>query len=331
LEDAGTWPGRRVLVTGAGGFIGSHLTEALVRLGAKTRAFCRYTSRNSPGWLEDSEVSSDVEFVHGDIRDPDSVLAAVRGVDVVFHLAALIGIPYSYDVPRSYVAANVMGTLNVLDAARRFELDRVVNTSTSEVYGTAKFVPIDEQHPLQAQSPYSASKIAADKLAESYFRSFATPLVTVRPFNTYGPRQSVRAVIPTIITQALGRREIHLGNLAPTRDLNFVADTVSGMLAVGSAQGVLGEVINLGTGREISVGDLAKTICEIVGCEAAIHSDAERRRPEESEVERLCADPSKAKRLAGWQPAHTLRQGLSETIDWFRGNLPHFRIGEYAK
>jgi dTDP-glucose 4,6-dehydratase len=328
---ASAWHGRRVLVTGAGGFIGSHLTEALVRGGARTRAFCRYTSHNSRGWLEHSEVKGDIEFVHGDIRDAESAMLGMRDIDVVFHLAALIAIPYSYDAPRSYVESNIIGTMNVLNAARTLGAERVVNTSTSEVYGTARTIPIDESHPLQGQSPYSATKIGADKIAESYFCSFATPVVTVRPFNTYGPRQSSRAVIPTIITQAIERDEVWLGNLRPTRDLNFVSDTVQGFLTIAAAPNVLGEVINLGNGQEISVGDLAKMICDIVGRKVEIRTQHDRIRPDASEVERLCADASKARRLVGWKPAYTLRQGLTETVDWVRGNLKHYRIGEYVK
>lgn len=327
----GRWTGRKVLVTGAGGFIGSHLTEMLVRSGARTRAFCRYTSHNSRGWLESSALQSEIEFFHGDVRDAESVALAMRDIDVVFHLAALIAIPYSYDAPRSYVETNIIGTMNVLNAARALGTGRVVNTSTSEVYGTAQYVPIDEQHPLQGQSPYSATKIGADKIAESYFRSFGTPVVTVRPFNTYGPRQSSRAVIPTIITQALQQDEIRLGNLTPTRDLNFVTDTANGFLAVAAAQNVLGEVVNLGTGQEISVGDLARMICDIVGREVSVRTESERLRPDLSEVERLCADASKVRQLVGWEPAHSLRQGLTETVAWVRDNLRHFRIGEYVK
>jgi UDP-glucose 4-epimerase len=327
----GAWNGRKVLVTGAGGFIGSHLAEALVRSGAHTRAFCRYTSQNSCGWLDTSEVRSEIEFFHGDIRDAESVALAMRDVETVFHLAALIAIPYSYDAPHSYVETNIIGTMNVLNAARALGAERVVHTSTSEVYGTAQYVPIDEDHPLQGQSPYSATKIGADKIAESYYRSFGTPVVTVRPFNTYGPRQSARAVIPAIITQALERDEIKLGNLLPTRDLNFVTDTVQGVLAVAAAPNVLGQVINLGSGQEISVGDLAKMICDIVGCDLAIRTEPERIRPDASEVERLCADTLKVRRLVSWQPVYTLRQGLTETVNWIRDNLKRFRIGEYVK
>ncbi|MBF0563378.1 MAG: SDR family NAD(P)-dependent oxidoreductase, partial [Alphaproteobacteria bacterium] len=282
------WQNETVLVTGAAGFIGSHLTEALVAHGAKTRALVRYTSSGHRGWLENSPLKNEIAFFQGDLRDRDSLRKAMAGVDTVFHLGALIAIPYSYEAPQSYLETNITGTLHVLEAGRDLGIRRIVHTSTSEVYGTARYVPIDEAHPLQGQSPYSATKIAADKLAESYFLSFGTPVVTVRPFNTYGPRQSTRAVIPTIITQALTIGEVKLGSLTPTRDLNFVADTVEGFMAAAAADQAIGQTVNLAQGKEISVGNLARLICEIIGHDARLVSDSERLRPAGSEVERLC-------------------------------------------
>ncbi|MGH6946947.1 MAG: NAD-dependent 4,6-dehydratase LegB [Kiloniellales bacterium] len=315
---------RKVLVTGADGFIGSHLTEALVRAGCDLRALVYYNSFNSWGWLErcDPSLKGGFEVVAGDLRDPHGVRSAVKGCDLVLHLAALIAIPYSYRSPDSYVDTNIKGTLNVLQAARDLGVARVVHTSTSEVYGTARYAPIDEEHPLQGQSPYSASKIGADQIAISFHRSFDLPVTIVRPFNTYGPRQSARAVIPTIITQiAAGERRIKLGNTAPTRDFTFVSDTVAGMLALAACDAAVGEVVNLGSGFEISIGDTAAAIAEALGKEIEIETEAARVRPPGSEVERLFADIGKAQALTGWQPAYGGRagflRGLRETAEWF--------------
>lgn len=325
------WQGKRVLVTGAGGFIGSHLTERLVGLGAEVKAMVHYNALGRWGWLDHSPVKNDVQVIAGDIADRDSVRQAMTGVEVVFHLAALIGIPYSYHAPASYVRTNVEGTLNVLQNARDLEVERIVHTSTSEAYGSAQYVPIDEEHPLQGQSPYSATKIGADKLAESFYRSFDVPVATIRPFNTYGPRQSARAVIPTIITQALTQSEIHLGNLTPARDLNYVVDTADGFISVASHPQAVGQVINIGTGEDISIGDLAKTILELLGKEnLPIVSEAQRKRPDASEVDRLCADNRKAKALLGWEPKFTLREGLQQTIAWVEENLERYRPEIYS-
>jgi dTDP-glucose 4,6-dehydratase len=324
------WGNKKVLVTGAGGFIGSHLTERLIELGAQTRAFVRYSSTGSWGWLDQSPLKHDVEVVLGDIRDQDTVVHAVAGIDIVFHLAALIAIPYSYQAPLSYVRTNVEGTLNVLQAAQRAESEAVVHTSTSEVYGTARTVPIDENHPLQGQSPYSASKIGADKIAESFHLSFGLPVVTVRPFNTFGPRQSARAVIPTIITQALNGSEIRLGNLEPTRDLNFVADTVEGFIKAAETPKAIGETINLGSGREISIGDLAALILTLLIRDIPIALDGARVRPENSEVDRLCADSRKGQSILGWSPKYSLEDGLAATVDWIRENSERYRSGVYV-
>ncbi len=325
------WAGRRVLVTGAGGFIGSHLVERLVGSGAQVRAFVRYTSNGGWGWLDRSEVKQELDVVLGDVRDAESVQAAVDGVEVVFHLAALIAIPYSYTAPLSYVRTNVEGTLNVLQAARKAGVARVVHTSTSEVYGTALRVPIDENHPLQGQSPYSASKIGADKLAESFFLSYGLPVATIRPFNTYGPRQSARAIVPTIVTQALTSAEIRLGNLAPTRDLTFVEDTADAFVRIAGRAETVGQVVNVGTGSEISVGDLAQLVLRLIDRELPIVTDDERTRPEGSEVERLCADAGRARELAGWEPSRTLESGLAETIAWIAENLDRYRLGVYVR
>jgi NAD dependent epimerase/dehydratase len=325
------WAGRQVLVTGAGGFIGSHLVERLIGAGASVRAFVRYTSTARAGFLDDIDaaVRSELEVVLGDLRDEDAVRQAVNGVDVVFHLGALIGIPYSYVHPRETFDTNAAGTLNVLVAARDLEVRRVVHTSSSEVYGTARYVPIDEQHPLQGQSPYSASKIAADKLAESFADSYELPVVTLRPFNTYGPRQSARAVIPVIITQALAGQEVALGNLAPTRDFTYVADTVEGFLAAASSEAAVGRTINLGTGNEISIGDLAMLIGEVLGQELAVRTDDARTRPTGSEVERLLSDNTLARELLGWSPTTSLRDGVEATVAWIRDNLSRYRVGTY--
>ncbi len=329
MNDA-AWSGRSVLVTGAGGFIGSHLVERLVELGAHVRALVRYTSTGQAGWLDSSPVRSHIEIALGDIRDFDCVRSAVNGRSVVFHLAALIGIPYSYRAVQSYVRTNIEGTLNVLQAARDLGSERVLCTSTSEVYGTARYVPIDEEHPLQGQSPYSASKIGADKIAESYFLSFGMPVSVVRPFNTYGPRQSARAVIPTIIAQAMSGSEVRVGALTPTRDFSYVSDTVEAFLCTASEPRAIGKTIHFGSGTEISVGDLAKLIGEILGKDFTLLPEEQRIRPEKSEVERLCADTTLAHELVGWTSRIRLEDGLRKTIAWFKHNLQNYRIKEYA-
>lgn len=322
--------GKEVLVTGAGGFIGSHLTERLAAEGAKVRALVHYNALGSWGWLDESDERERLEIVAGDIADRDSVRAAVEGCELVFHLAALIAIPYSYQAPESFLRTNAMGTLNVMQAAREMGVERVVHTSTSEAYGTARYAPIDEAHPLQAQSPYAASKIAADKIAESFQLSFEVPVVTVRPFNTFGPRQSARAVIPSIITQCLAGSQVRLGSLHPTRDLNYVSNTVDGFLAAATAANVEGETVNLGSGREISIGALAALIAELTGTDAQIECDEQRLRPEASEVERLLAANDKAKDLLGWQPAVSLEDGLRATIEWIREHPERYRPGVYV-
>lgn len=327
--DSNQWQGRRVLVTGAGGFIGSHLVERLVAAGADVRALVHYRSSGSREWLNASQPDREVEFIAGDVRDVESVKRAIDGIDTVFHLAALIGIPYSYLAARSYVDVNIGGTLNVLQVARDTGVRRIIHTSTSEVYGTARQVPISETHPLQTQSPYAASKLSADKLAEAFHASFGVPVVTVRPFNTYGPRQSARAVIPTIVTQVFRGEGVRLGHLSPTRDFTFVTDMVSGFLSAAHADAAVGHVINLGTGREISIGDLAALVMKLMGRSVPIMSDAGRERPSSSEVERLCADASQAKALLGWQPTLTLEEGLTRTVTWIERNLDRFRI-EYG-
>jgi NAD dependent epimerase/dehydratase len=328
------WEGRRVLVTGAGGFIGSHLVEELARTGASVRALVRYNGRSDIGMLAaaDPAVRAELEIVHGDITDPFYVGRIVDGMDTVFHLAALIAIPYSYVAPASYIAVNVMGTLNVLHAVQELSVRRLVHTSTSETYGTAQYVPIDERHPLQPQSPYSASKIAADHVADSFYRSFGTPVATIRPFNTYGPRQSARAVVPTIAAQVLaGRAEIRLGSLRPVRDLTFVSDTVRGFLAVGGTDDCIGQVTNIGNGKGITVGELAVLVAEIAGRpDVRIVTDAARIRPENSEVFELVADATMAKERCGWQPEVSLRNGLAQVVDYVRGNLGRFDVDQYT-
>jgi len=326
-----TWKNVKVLVTGAGGFIGSHLVERLLELGADVRAFVRYNSRNSWGWLDEvSETAkSAVEVITGDIADRERVELAMRGREVVFHLAALIGIPYSYEAPESYVRTNVTGTLNVLMAALRAGVSRVVHTSTSEVYGTAQYTPVDESHPLQAQSPYSATKIAGDMLAESFYRSFGLPVAVVRPFNTYGPRQSLRAVVPTIILQALAGGPVRLGSLHPTRDLTFVKDTVEGFLRVGEHPAAIGRVTNIGSGFEISVYDLVREIGAVLGVDLVVVQEEERIRPTTSEVERLLCDNRRAIQELGWWPRYSLREGLEETIAWFRAHAARYKLGMY--
>jgi len=329
---------KKVLVTGADGFIGSHLTEELIRQGHDVRAFVLYNSFNSWGWLDHSEptIKKNMEIFAGDIRDPHGVKQAMKGCDVVFHLAALIGIPYSYHSPDTYIDTNVKGTLNIVQAARELGVSKVLHTSTSEVYGTARFVPITEEHPLQGQSPYSASKIGADQIALSFYLSFNTPVSIVRPFNTYGPRQSARAVIPTVITQiATGKKNIKLGALHPTRDFNYVKDTVEGFIAVAKADKTIGEVINIGSNYEISIGETVKLIAELMNAKINLKTDAKRIRPQNSEVERLWAENAKAKILAKWEPAYGqwegFRKGLKETIEWFINpdNLKQYKPGEY--
>lgn len=325
---------KKILVTGADGFIGSHLVYSLLEEGCTVKAFIYYNSFNSWGWLDTfpEEKLNEIEVFPGDIRDPNGVRVAVNDVDVVFHLAALIGIPFSYHSPDSYVDTNIKGTLNVLQACREQSIERVIVTSTSEVYGTAKYVPIDEKHPLQGQSPYSASKIGADKIAESYYRSFDTPVVIARPFNTYGPRQSARAVIPTIITQLLnGSENIELGSLHPTRDLNFVGDICNGFIALAKCEEAIGREVNIGSGSEISIGDLARFIIELINPEAKIVSKEIRKRPENSEVERLICDNGLMWKLTGWKPQVPLREGLIKTIEWFKnqGNLSKYKWNIY--
>lgn len=322
---------RNVLVTGSGGFIGSHLVERLVQEGARVRAMIRYNSRSQWGLLEDLpiQVLDEVEIISGDVQDPFSVQKAVDGCDTVFHLASLVAIPYSYIAPQSYVMTNVLGTLNVMQACLTSGVRRVVHTSTSETYGTALYVPIDEKHPLQGQSPYSASKIGADKIAESYYLSFGLPVTTIRPFNTYGPRQSARAVIPTIISQVYKGGILKLGSLHPTRDLNYVSDTVEGFLRMATAEKVVGQVVNIGSGQEISIGELAATIMKVMGKEQKIVSDDQRVRPEKSEVERLLADNSKARELAGWEPRVSLSEGLQRTSEWLMQHADRYKHNIY--
>ena len=326
--------GKRILVTGADGFIGSHLVEALVVQGAKVRAFVYYNSFNSWGWLDTipSHIINEMEIVAGDIRDPHGVECALYKCDQVFHLAALIAIPFSYNSPDNYVETNIKGTLNILQAARKIGLEKVLVTSTSEVYGTAKYVPIDENHPFQGQSPYSATKIGADRLAESFWKSFNLPVTIVRPFNTFGPRQSARAIIPTIITQLLnGASSIKLGALQPTRDLLYVKDTVQGFIEISKSDKTVGEEINISTQSEISIGDLAMRIINLINPSATISVDSQRLRPDKSEVERLLGKNEKIKSLTNWQPQYDLTHGLSETIRWFRDpyNLNKYKSGIY--
>lgn len=328
-----SWKGLPVLVTGAGGFIGSHLVESLVAKGAKVRAMVRYTSRADIGTLAllPDDVRARIEIVQGDLKAADSVRQAVRDQAVVFHLGALISIPFSYVSPDEAVDVNVRGTAHVLSAVRDLGAARLIHTSTSEVYGTARYVPMDEAHPLQGQSPYSASKIGADKLVESFVKSFNVPAVTVRPFNTFGPRQSTRAVIPTIITQLYKGETVRLGSLHPLRDFTFVSDTVSGFIAAAEAASVEGEEVNLGTGREISVGDLVALIGQLMKCTPVVESRDERIRPEASEVDRLCAQNERARRVFGWSPQVTLEEGLQHTIDWVGANGGFYRTESYHR
>lgn len=321
---------KKVLITGAGGFIGSHLAELCVHRGMKVRAFVRYNSRNHWGWLENSPCRENIEVVTGDIRDYDSVFHALKGCDTVFHLAALIGIPYSYVSPQAYIKTNIDGTYNILQSAKELDVKNVIVTSTSETYGTAQYVPIDEKHPAVGQSPYAASKIAADQLAGSYYRSFGLPVRIVRPFNTYGPRQSARAVIPTIITQILaGARELKLGNTTPTRDFTFVKDTARGFVAVSAAKGLVGAPVNLGAGTEISVRDLAMKIAGLLGKKVGIASETLRTRGAKTEVERLCCDNARVKTYTDWAPEYDLDKGLKETIGWVKKNLGSYKTNLY--
>lgn len=323
---------KRVFITGADGFIGSHLTERLVKEGATVKALAQYNSFNNRGWLESvpKHVQKEIEVVSGDVRDDGSMMSFIKDSEYVFHLASLIAIPYSYIAPSSYVDTNIKGTLNVLQACRAHSVARIIHTSTSEVYGTAQYVPIDEIHPLQGQSPYSASKIGADMLAESFYRSFGTPVVTVRPFNTYGPRQSLRAVIPTIISQLLsGNPDVLVGSLSPTRDFNYVNDTVEGYIRICKHEQTIGEVINIGSGKEISIGSLIDKIASIIGVNYNLICENKRLRPAKSEVNRLCASNSKLRKITGWVPETSLDTGLVETIEWMKDNLNHSKAGEY--
>ncbi|MGD9900443.1 MAG: NAD-dependent 4,6-dehydratase LegB [Calditrichaceae bacterium] len=320
----------KILITGAAGFIGSHLTELCVERGFSVKAFVRYNSKNNWGWLEMSKYKNDIEVITGDIRDYDSVSSAMIGCDSVFHLAALIGIPYSYISPLAYIKTNIEGTYNILQAARQLNTQNILVTSTSETYGTAQYVPIDEKHPLVGQSPYSASKIAADQLAVSYYRSFDLPVKIVRPFNTYGPRQSARAVIPTIITQLLnGKKEIKLGNLTPTRDLTFVKDTANAFLEIAKVENLSGDVINVGMDEEISIGDLVKKIRSIIGRDVKIIEEKDRVRPDKSEVEQLRCNNKKILENTKWRPSYNLDTGLTETINWIKNNLDLYKAEIY--
>jgi NAD dependent epimerase/dehydratase len=325
-----SWKDKKVLVTGAGGFIGSHLAERLVQEGARVRAFVHYNALGSWGWLDDSHLKDEMEVVAGDITDSRSVQQALSGNQIVFHLAALIAIPYSYRAPRSFVRTNIEGTLNILSAALEVGVERVVHTSTSEVYGTAQRVPIDELHPLRGQSPYSATKIGADKIAEAFCLSYKLPVVTLRPFNTFGPRQSARAIIPTIVTQCLSGSVLKLGNLMPTRDLNFVTNTVNGFILAGKEPKAEGRTINIGSGEEISIGSLAQMIATRLGRTIEIDQEDVRLRPAGSEVERLVADNTLAREILHWKPEVGLSDGLNLTIEWFRENIRKYRQGVYV-
>jgi NAD dependent epimerase/dehydratase len=326
------WKEKSILVTGAGGFIGSHLVEALTKLGGNIRCFVRYNSRNDYGLIEllPKEIRDLLEIIPGDLKDSDAVNRAVKDVDYIFHLGALVGIPYSYFHPRDVIGTNILGTLNILLASKEYGIKKIVHTSTSETYGTAIYVPIDEKHPLQGQSPYSASKIGADKIAESFYRSYNLPVAIIRPFNTYGPRQSARAVIPTIITQALTKDNVSIGSIHPTRDFTYVKDIVEGFIKIAESSKSIGEVINIGSNYEISIGDLANKIIALVGREVTINYDSTRNRPKKSEVERLWANNSKAMELIEWKPKITLDDGLNETIKWVSGNIELYKVGIYA-
>lgn len=324
--------GKKVFVTGSEGFIGSHLTERLVELGADVTALVQYNSFNNWGWLDtfDKKILENIEVITGDIREYDNMKRAIKGKDVVFHLAALIAIPYSYLSPMAYVRTNVEGTTNVLEACRDYDVEKIIHTSTSETYGSALYVPIDEKHPMQGQSPYSASKMAGDKMAESYYKSFELPVATIRPFNTYGPRQSARAVIPTIISQILaGKKSIKLGSLTPTRDFNYVKDTAEAFIKIAENDKTIGEVINAGTGKEISIGDLVKKIIKLSGKEVEIQCDEQRIRPKDSEVNRLLCDNRRILELTDWKPNYTIDEGLKETINWIEDNMKYFKTDIY--
>ena len=321
---------RKILITGAAGFIGSHLTEMCIRNGLNVKVFVRYNSKNNWGWLEDSKIRNEIEVITGDIRDFDSVYNAAKGTDIIFHLAALIGIPYSYISPKAYIETNIAGTYNVLEASKELGVENILITSTSETYGTAQYTPIDENHPMVGQSPYSATKIAADQLAISYHRTFNLPVKIVRPFNTYGPRQSARAIIPTTITQILsGKTKLKLGNLTPTRDLTFVKDTCKGFYEIYKSNKLLGEVTNIGMKDEISIKNLVIKIANISGKKIEIDTDEERVRPKNSEVERLCCENKKLVENTNWKPDYDLDKGLKETINWFKQNLDLYKHGIY--
>lgn len=320
----------KVLVTGAAGFIGSHLSEFLVQKGFEVKAFVRYNSKNGWGWLDESPLKENIEVYSGDIRDFDAVKDAMKGIDAVFHLAALIGIPYSYISPLAYIKTNIEGTYNILQAARELDIQRIIHTSTSEIYGTAQYVPIDEKHPVNPQSPYAATKSGADQLALTFHRSFGLPVTIIRPFNTFGPRQSARAVIPTIITQLLAENEeVKLGNLDATRDMNYVLNTCEGFWKVGLHEKSNGEILNLGSNREISIKDLAEMIARLMNTNLQIETDYQRIRPEKSEVERLLCNSERAKMLTGWEPKHSLEEGLQETIEWMKRHLSHYKTDIY--
>ena len=327
------WKNKKILVTGAGGFIGSHLVEKIVNLDAEVTAFVRYNSRSDFGFIEilPSEIKEKLNIVQGDLSDSDAVRNAVKGADIVFHLGALIAIPYSYINPRETIETNILGTLNVLTAAKENEIEKFIHTSTSEVYGTARYVPIDENHPLQGQSPYSASKIGADKIAESFYNSFDLPVAIIRPFNTYGPRQSARAVIPTIITQALSKEKMFLGSLHPTRDYTYVEDVVEGFIKVAESPKSVGEVINIGSNFEVSIGDIANRIIALIGKNSEVFSESSRIRPPKSEVERLWCDNTKAKKLLNWEPKISFNEGLMKTIGWISQHIHLYKPEVYNR
>jgi len=323
---------KNILITGAGGFVGSHLVESLIVKGCNVKCFTRYNSRNEHGLLKEisSQKIKEIEVISGDLRDSYTVSQAVKGVDIVFHLGALIAIPYSYKNPADVVSTNVMGTMNILNAARNYETSKIIHTSTSEVYGSAKYVPIDEKHPLQGQSPYSASKIGADKLVESFYNSYSLPVATIRPFNIYGPRQSARAVIPTIIMQALSRDKICLGSLHPTRDYTYVSDTVEAFIQIAENDSSIGKTLNIGSNKEISIGNLAKKICDLMNKKLEIVQEEKRKRPEKSEVDRLWADTSLAMETIHWKPQVSIEEGLLSTIEWMKENIQKYQTKEYV-